>query len=992
MPHGGRHAPYGTACANCSRAKCRCVGAQAGGPCERCRRLGKECVAVSISRKRAPRRLDDVRTSQLEKKIDGLVSLLTSTGRRPDDAVLSTSDVDTCAVEPLGSAGRNATPSSLDLLLDLAPADDAILSEFRTLKLPYFPIVYIPPLQSASELRLARPFLWLCVVAVSTRSTLKQSQLYADIRRHLGSEMVGELAKGIDLLLGLLVCIAWGNFQVKKRPFFTLFTQLASSIVFDLGLNETVPTGPSGKGSKYRFHKPWLSPTRTMEERRAVLGCWFISSVLSCFLGRIDTLRWTSHMSECMQELSQTRESEGDLVLVALIRVQRLVDRASRFLRDGDERQGDRPKEPDLIYSEVYKAELEDLRGTMSPETVSQEVVSLHIRYAQAMIYKHALPGSERLTRRLELGLIERLCALIDAMRSYFEVLLTIHPRQYIGFSSPVLFQMMHCVISLYRVTATEIPGWDRESLAKLADVTTLGKTLAQNLSDVADAVGIVADGPDCLFTSLASIVDSVEKEVKAQSHDYLSGIRLLSLVVSTTIVGFLMLMDSSIISTAIPHLTSEFHSLLDVGWYGAAYQLANASFQPMAGTMYTHLSSKWTFVAFFSVFELGSLLCGLASSSSMLIVARAVEGIGASGLQNGMLTIMVGCVPIQKRPALMGVGMGFSQLGLVLGPVIGGLLTEYASWRWCFYINLPVGALAMVLFLGLRVPDHTPKSRGIVAARVLSQNLDLLGFAFFAGSAIQLLLALQYGGNEYSWRSPVVIGLFSGAGATVCIFAFVEHRKGPGAILPLVLIRRRFVCLSGVYLLPTIISQVVFVVLSGSILGKTGYCLPFSILGAVLLAIGGGLISTYQPTTSPSQWIGYQIILGAGRGLGMQMPALVAQALLPRQDIAIATSFLMLGHTFGGAVSLSVAQTIFNSLRSGIAKFAPHANVDRIIAAGAAGLRSRVSAENLPGVLRAYVLAVDRVFYFTAAAAVCSFVFAWGLGWRDIRKKPQER
>jgi hypothetical protein len=138
------------------------------------------------------------------------------------------------------------------------------------------------------------------------------------------------------------------------------------------------------------------------------------------------------------------------------------------------------------------------------------------------MIYKHALPGSERLTRRLELGLIERLCALIDAMRSYFEVLLTIHPRQYIGFSSPVLFQMMHCVISLYRVTATEIPGWDRESLAKLADVTTLGKTLAQNLSDVADAVGIVADGPDCLFTSLASIVDSVRanSEVRMAGQD----------------------------------------------------------------------------------------------------------------------------------------------------------------------------------------------------------------------------------------------------------------------------------------------------------------------------------------------------------------------------------------------------------------------------------------------------------------------------------------
>ncbi|KAH7146765.1 major facilitator superfamily domain-containing protein [Dactylonectria estremocensis] len=531
---------------------------------------------------------------------------------------------------------------------------------------------------------------------------------------------------------------------------------------------------------------------------------------------------------------------------------------------------------------------------------------------------------------------------------------------------------------------------------------------MPENDQEAKDLEGQPAHPPEALTKDEKP--DENSSQAISTEPEYLNGWRLWNLFLATTAVGFLLMLDSSIVSTAIPHLSSEFHSLLDISWYGASYQLAkapSACFQPMAGTLYTHLSAKWTFVSFFAIFELGSLLSGVATSSMMLIVARAVEGLGASGLQNGMFILISGCVPMKKRPALMGLGMGISQAGLVLGPVIGGLLTQYATWRWCFYINLPIGAAAMIIFLSCNVPENRPVSTGLSALIILRQKLDFVGFVFFAGAAVQLLLALQFGGNQHAWNSATIISLFCGAGATIIIFGFVEHRQGTGAMIPLHLVRQKVVwcsalvmlfsvmtsfcasyylpiyfqavmdaspSLSGVYLLPLIISQVIIVVLGGSI--------------STIVSIGSGLISTYTPHTSTGKWIGYQIILGAGRGLGMQMPILTVQGFLPRPQIAIGTAFIMLGHTLGGAISLSIAQTIFsNSLRTEIRHYAPGVNTQSVISVGAAAIRKVATAESLPSLLMAYSVAVNHVFYFTVAAGACSFVFSGGLGWTDIRK-----
>lgn len=220
---------------------------------------------------------------------------------------------------------------------------------------------------------------------------------------------------------------------------------------------------------------------------------------------------------------------------------------------------------------------------------------------------------------------------------------------------------------------------------------------------------------------------------------------------------------------------------------------LANCALQPLAGKIYKEFSYKWTFLCFFGVFELGSLLCGAAASSNMFIIGRAVAGLGGAGLMNGALSIIAASVPLQKRPLYMGFMMAFSQLGMLFGPLIGGALTQYATWRWCFYINLPVGAVVAAVLCFTPVPSGPEKTESKkFDLGAFLRSLDLIGFALFAPAIIQLLLALQWGGTKFSWNSSTVIGLFCGGAATTLVFSVWEYFKGDDAMIPFSMVRRR--------------------------------------------------------------------------------------------------------------------------------------------------------------------------------------------------------
>jgi hypothetical protein len=167
------------------------------------------------------------------------------------------------------------------------------------------------------------------------------------------------------------------------------------------------------------------------------------------------------------------------------------------------------------------------------------------------------------------------------------------------------------------------------------------------------------------------------------------------------------------------------------------------------------------------------------------------------------------------------------------------------------------------------------------------------------------------------------------------------------------------------------------------------GYYLPWAVFSGAVSAIGNGLVSTFGPDTTTAQWIGYQIVLGAGRGPGMQMPLIAVQAVLQPSQIPVAMALLVFANTFGGAIFLTIADSIFsNGLSELLARYLPNVNADKVIAAGGTGVRDAVSVDDLPGALLAYAQSVDRVFYLAAAAAVGCFLISWNMGWKDIRKK----
>ena len=248
------------------------------------------------------------------------------------------------------------------------------------------------------------------------------------------------------------------------------------------------------------------------------------------------------------------------------------------------------------------------------------------------------------------------------------------------------------------------------------------------------------------------------------------------------------------------------------------------------------------------------------------------------------------------------------------------------------FYVNLPIGALVAAMLFFVSIPKQTAKPRGLSVIRTLPTKLDLIGFAIFAAAAIELLLAVQYGGNQFAWNSSTVIGLFCGAGATFVVFLAWNYYKGDDAMIPSTMLRERIVwssclvygflmsqmfttsyylpiyfqgvkgvspTLSGVYLLPFILSQLLCAIGSGTlgrygyrlsvlgsaddqVVGRLGYYLPVSVFSAMLIATGSGLLSTLAPGTSTGRWIGLQILLGAGSGSGLQMVGLALFVIMP--------------------------------------------------------------------------------------------------------------
>ncbi|KXX78453.1 putative HC-toxin efflux carrier TOXA [Madurella mycetomatis] len=374
---------------------------------------------------------------------------------------------------------------------------------------------------------------------------------------------------------------------------------------------------------------------------------------------------------------------------------------------------------------------------------------------------------------------------------------------------------------------------------------------------------------------------------------EYVTGFKLVLVVASVALGCFPIFADTMVISTAIPRITDEFLSLTGCKWprdldkNSSLRHLRSAAPQPLVGKIYTFLRTKWTFL-FFGIFKLGSVLCAAAVSSTMLIIGRAVAGMGAAGMINGAITIVSSCAPLEKRPALLGMTMGSrSRRG-------------DTHQRRLHYSDLPIGAITLFLALILRIPEQTRKKSPLSILPQLHQHLDLVGFVLFVPAVIQLLLASHYGGDQFPWNSSQVVGLFCGAGATSIVRFVWNNHRGGAALLPPSMSHRRTVwsaamfnafqmmgiyglfyylpiyfqavynataILSGVYIIPMILPHLLTAGINGSVLQKTGYVIPIAIFSLILSSIGTGLMPTLRADSSVRRWVGFQIQAGVGSG-----------------------------------------------------------------------------------------------------------------------------
>lgn len=490
-----------------------------------------------------------------------------------------------------------------------------------------------------------------------------------------------------------------------------------------------------------------------------------------------------------------------------------------------------------------------------------------------------------------------------------------------------------------------------------------------------------------------------------------------LSLVLSMFVVA----LDLSIIATAIPTITSRFGSLDQVGWYGSAFFLTLAVFVSFWGKVFKHTPIKWSFLVAMFIFELGSLICAVAPTSEAFIVGRAIQGLGGSGVTGGVYTLIAYVVPMPKVPAYMGM-MGFVfSISSVVGPLLGGALTQHASWRWCFYINLPIGGVAALLFVvAYRSPPQAAPMKITLKEFIL--NIDIPGIVLLLGSLICFFLALEWGGVTKAWNSSDVIGVLVGFGVLLIAFILVEWRSGERAILVPRILKNRtlgacaaFIFLSnnsgfvrvynmpiyfqavdgvsptesGIRVLPTILSISIFTMFGAGAVGKLGWIQPFLIAGAALATVGGGLIHMFDIGTSVGKFVGYQIIAGVGVGLGIQVPIITAQTVSTRRDMPVASSNMLFFQFVGAATGVACGQSIFNNqLIAALPRLAPDVDASAVLRAGAYGLaRTFPDPKQLEEVLKSYIVGLRAAWAFSIALSGMAVLVAFLPRWENINK-----
>ncbi|MER5727851.1 MDR family MFS transporter [Streptomyces sp. NPDC002138] len=467
-------------------------------------------------------------------------------------------------------------------------------------------------------------------------------------------------------------------------------------------------------------------------------------------------------------------------------------------------------------------------------------------------------------------------------------------------------------------------------------------------------------------------------------------------------IAMLLAMLDNMIIGTAMPTIVGELGGLEHLSWVVTAYTLATAASTPIWGKLGDMYGRKGSFLTSIVIFLVGSVLSGMAQDMGQLIGFRAIQGLGAGGLMVGVMAIIGDLIPPRERGKYQGMMAGVMALAMIGGPLIGGTITDHWGWRWSFYINLPLGVIALAMVTAVL---HLPKKK-------TQGKIDYLGAALLTLAITSTVLVTTWGGTEYPWGSGEIIGLIAVGLVSIAAFLFVETRAAE-PVMPLHIFRSRNFTLmsvigfltgfamfggvlylplfqqsvqgasatnSGLLLLPMLLSMMVVSLIAGRVTTNSGKYKMFPIAGGALMVVGLFLLSQMDTGTSRLMSGVYMAVLGAGLGFLMQITMLVAQNSVDMKDMGVASSSATLFRTLGGSFGVALMGSLFTSqvTKTMTDRLGPEAAAK----SGSAQLDAAHLAQLKPVVREAYQHAVaagtHSAFLLGAGIAVVGFAAAW--------------
>ncbi|WP_436232774.1 MDR family MFS transporter [Actinacidiphila alni] len=450
-----------------------------------------------------------------------------------------------------------------------------------------------------------------------------------------------------------------------------------------------------------------------------------------------------------------------------------------------------------------------------------------------------------------------------------------------------------------------------------------------------------------------------------------------------------LAMLDNMIVGTAMPTIVGELGGLNHLSWVVTAYTLATAASTPIWGKLGDMYGRKGIFLTSIVLFLFGSALSGMSQSMDQLISFRAVQGLGAGGLMVGVMAIIGELIPPRERGKYQGLMAGVMAVAMIGGPLVGGSITDNWGWRWSFYINLPIGVIALAM---VTIVLHLPKKR-------VQGRIDYLGAALLTVAITSLVLLTTWGGTQYAWGSAQIIGLLVLGLAALAAFLWAETRAAE-PVLPLRIFRSANFSLislvafivgftmfgamtflplfqqtvqgasatnSGLLLLPLLLAMLVVSMVAGRITTSTGKYKIFPLVGGALMTVGLFLLSTMDVHTSRFTSGLYMAVLGAGMGFIMQITMLIAQNSVEMKDIGVGSSSSTLFRTIGGSFGVSLFGALFSH------------QVTHGMSASAAGASATKAGAQLDPATIAKLPAAVKDAYFHAVADGTHTVFLWG-------------